>query len=1082
MPATPHPVHERRWEPGADRLALALEAGQMGTWHWDARSSVLHCDPALLRVLGTSPEAFDGTVSCYLALVHPDDREPTLAAVRASLEGRREHRHEHRVVLPDGSVRWIGGNGRVLLGEDGEPVAMVGVAADITDRKLAEQRLAFLARAGELLGSSLDLDVTLQQLCDLAVGRLADWCAVDLLDPVHPDGVRQVAVAHRDPSKVAYARGLRARFGVDLDAPQGLGAVLRTGRAEVLPELPEGLLRQLLQRAADMTDEDVEAFLALGLRSSLTVPLTTRTSGVIGALTLVTAESGGRYDEADVDLALEVAGRAATAVEHARLYAGASHAARTLQQSLLPPALPQPPFADVSGHYAPAGESDVIGGDFYDVWPTSSGGLCMVVGDVSGKGVDAAALTGECRWTLRSALTRSGSPGAALDELNDVMLLAGRDRFVTVVVAVLDPLDGGVHLTYASAGHPLPLVRRADGTGELLSGDGQIVGVLPGPVAEEKRTLLRDGDALLLYSDGFSEARDRSGLFGDEGMLEVVTRAEDVTSARALADALVQVVDNLGPQRDDRALLVALVRRPAPAELRDPAAALRPTRSEMAELVLDAEASDAVPVARRFGRRALAAAVAPDVSADAELVVSELVTNALLHGDPPVALRVHADTATGTAHVEVQDGGHRLPARAHGSSDGLTGRGLALVAKLASSWGVESLPDGAGKLVWAAVAGKPALDAAAPQLDLDALLDQWPDDDDTFPVELGDVPTDLLLAAKAHIENVSREFTLVAAAAGQEHWLTPHLAELVASVEHDFADARDQIKRQAIAAAGRGDPQTHLRLRLPLSAAAAGERYLTALDEVDRYARDARLLTLETPPVHRVFRRWYVQALVDQLRAVAQDEVPAAAPTFTQRLADEVTALSQSRAAASRLTLLQRVTTALTGARTVEDIADTLVTQATAVLDAAAAAVYLLQDDGMLHQVGLVASDVAAAQQYASFPASADLPGGVALRTGQPVVLRSRSQIARRFPALADLYDDERTILVAPMVLQGRRQGVLALVFPGESQLDEQTQVDFLTTLAAVTAQALDRALWERSASADTADAAGAAAGEEGRS
>ena len=1046
---------ERAAHTASERFALALEAGRIGTWHWDVTTNALHWDAALMHVFGISPAQFGGRLDDYLALVHPDDREAVVTGLQASLLSRGEHHAEHRIVLPDGSIRWIDGTGRALLGADGEPVAMVGVAADVTARKLAEQRLAFLARAGELLGSSLELDTTLQHLCDLAVERLADWCSVDLVDPSAPDGLRQVAVAHRDPSKVAYARSLRARFGVDLDAEQGLGAVLRTGRPEVLPELSEGLLRPLLEQVPGITPVDVEQFLALGLRSSLTVPLASPATGVLGALTLVAAESGGRYDDDDVTLAMEVAGRAATAVAHARLFARATHASRTLQQSLLPPVLPQVGFAEIAAYYAPADESDVIGGDFYDVWPTASGGLCMVVGDVSGKGVDAAALTGECRWTLRSSLTRSGSPSAALEELNSALLAADRDRFVTVVAAVLEPVDGGVHLSYACAGHPSPLVRRADGHAELLRGEGQIVGVLPGPVASGASALLHDGDALVLYSDGFSEARDRSGLFGDEGMLEVAEHAPVSASASDLADALVRVVESLGRQRDDRALLVARVHRmPGPVPDGRLADQRRPAE-EVTELHVDADV-DAVPRARQVARRALDGRVGSATAQDAELVVAELVTNALLHGLPPVVLRVHGDSDTGTAHVEVQDAGHLLPVRLPGASDGLTGRGLGLVASLSTTWGVDAAP-GAGKVVWADVSAGAVDTAVAPQLDLEALMDRW-SDDDVYTVELGDVPTDLLLAAKGHVDNITREFALIASPTGEGHRLSPHLAEVVHTVEHDFADARNQIKRQAVQASARGEVSTHLRLQLPLSAADAGDRYLAALDDADRYARDARLLTLETPPVHRVFRRWYVQAIVDQLRSVGRGEPAPAAPTFTDRLAEEVTALSRSCQAVSRLTLLQRVTTALTGARTVDDIATTLVTNATAVLEAASAAVYLLGDDGMLRQVGLSSDSREAAERYVAIPASADLPGGVAVRTGLPVVLRNRAQLARRFPSLAELYPDERTLLVAPILLGDRRLGVFALTFAGESSVDEQTQIAFLTTLAAVTATALDRA------------------------
>ena len=153
------------------------------------------------------------------------------------------------------------------------------------------------------------------------------------------------------------------------------------------------------------------------------------------------------------------------------------------------------------------------------------------------------------------------------------------------------------------------------------------------------------------------------------------------------------------------------------------------------------------------------------------------------------------------------------------------------------------------------------------------------------------------------------------------------------------------------------------------------------------------------------------------------------------------------------------MTAALTAAGTVQDIAATLVTQATAVLGAAGAAVHALGDDGMLHQVGLASGRHEVAQRCTAFPVSADLPGGVALRSGQPVVLRSRDQLFRRFPALADVYPDQHSLLVAPMTVAGRPWGVFSLTFAQECSVDEQSQIDFLTALAAVTTQALERAV-----------------------
>ncbi|MGN6522460.1 MAG: ATP-binding protein, partial [Actinomycetes bacterium] len=345
------------------------------------------------------------------------------------------------------------------------------------------------------------------------------------------------------------------------------------------------------------------------------------------------------------------------------------------------------------------------------------------------------------------------------------------------------------------------------------------------------------------------------------------------------------------------------------------------------ELELSGEA-DAVPRARRFVRESLAEAPAEQCD-DAELVVAELVTNAILHGAPPVTLRVQQ--VEDAARIEVHDTGRQRPIAVRGGVDSMTGRGLALVGSLTREWGVHPTADG-GKVVWAEVPESPmtAETGAVSPLDvddLDAVLASWDDLDDgeeVFAVALGAVPTELLLDAKAQIDNVVRELTLAGAGAGEETGqLSAELAELVQIVVHDFADARLQITQQALAAAARDEPSPELRLTLPAAAADAGERYLTALDEADRYARGARLLTLETPPVHRVLREWYVGALVARLRAAAAGEPPPDTSSFAERLAVEVAELAPLREVSQRLRLLQRVTAELTGTQTTEDVVST---------------------------------------------------------------------------------------------------------------------------------------------------------------
>jgi anti-sigma regulatory factor (Ser/Thr protein kinase) len=464
-------------------------------------------------------------------------------------------------------------------------------------------------------------------------------------------------------------------------------------------------------------------------------------------------------------------------------------------------------------------------------------------------------------------------------------------------------------------------------------------------------------------------------------------------------------------------------------------------------LVLEA-APDAVGRARLYARAALAGAPADAVD-DAELVVTELVTNGLLHGLGPIS--VSAARGGNRIRLEVRDGGQRMPLRMRPSAGSLTGRGLGLVATLCESWGADRLPE--GKVVWAELLE----DRAGVLVDTFGAVEpaaEESNDDKLLSVELGDVPTPLLLAAKAHVDNVLREFALQTGSGPVANGLT----ELVLTVEREFASARNQIKRQAVSAAEGGEPVTHLRLLLPVSAADAAERYLDALDEIDRYARDARLLTLESPAAQRVFRRWYVEAVAAQLRA-ADRQLPAPrVPSLTERLVEEINALSESRAAVARLALLQRVTVALAAAATVDQIAAAVVDNATSVLSAASSAVYLLEADGVLRAVATAGSDPRTMARYGEIPIGADLPGGVAVRTGRHVVARNLAHLERQFPRLTGIYEQERSLLVAPLLTAGSALGVVALSFDGASDVDERTQHDFLTTLAAVTAQALARA------------------------
>ena len=490
--------------------------------------------------------------------------------------------------------------------------------------------------------------------------------------------------------------------------------------------------------------------------------------------------------------------------------------------------------------------------------------------------------------------------------------------------------------------------------------------------------------------------------------------------------------------------------------------------SAIAGELLLGELADAVPASRRAVRDRLSR-THEDLLDDAASVVTELVTNAVLHGTPPALLRVL--DAGDQVRLEVQDCGSDLPVLAQQSTSAMTGRGLALVARLAHRWGVNPIMGGSGKVVWAELTPRaPGGDGvdSEPELDvdLDALLAAFPDDglEQTCTISLGSVPTELMLEAKSSIENLVREFTLEAAAArsngqGAGQGAVPvELAELVATVVHGFAAARDAIKRQALAAARRGDPEVQLTLTLPASAADAGEQYLAALDEADRYARNARLLSLETSPVHKVFRRWYVQRIVDELRAAAAGRSAAPATTFRDELAAALTRVAPLEAQAARLQALQQVTADLTAAATVERIATTVARSATTVLGAHSAHVYLVDGDLFRSAADDGTFDPRVGAQYATFPISLQTPAAEALHCGHVVVVRGRGELIRRYPTLADAYANELSLLVAPLTVGEHRIGVLSATFSGAARVEEQTQRLFLTTLADVTAQALERA------------------------
>jgi PAS domain S-box-containing protein len=440
------------------------------------------------------------------------------------------------------------------LGQDeidlvGMAAGRIALAVDRAQAYAAEHharlRLELLARASDVLGESLDFRAALGDLAQLVVPHVADWCAVDL---VEANGAHQISVAHADPTRAELARDLVRRYPSDPAAAVGTSG-----------EQPDGSgdLPAAFREEAAGSEEHRAILRGLRTRSVIVVPLAAR-GRTHGTLTLVTAESGRTYGRDDVAFANELARRAATAIDTARLYQDRDQVARTLQRSLLPPDLPDVPGIELAAVYHPAGGGGDVGGDFYDAFETGDGPLFVAIGDVCGKGPVAAALTGIARHTVRAAAVRERSPRSILRTLNQALLRQMADRrFCTVAVGRLETTDSGGRLTVCCGGHPPPLLLRRDGTVEEAGTPGTLLGIYEQVQLTDVTQELAPGDAVVFFTDGVTEERREGRMFGEERLSELVCASAGL-SAAGIADRIERAVLQFtpGPPADDVAVIV----------------------------------------------------------------------------------------------------------------------------------------------------------------------------------------------------------------------------------------------------------------------------------------------------------------------------------------------------------------------------------------------------------------------------------------------------------------------------------------------------------------------------------------------
>jgi len=389
----------------------------------------------------------------------------------------------------------------------------------------------------------------LGELVGAVVPSLADFCVIHL---VRPDGwIAPIAVACADPSQEALAHALAERQSADPAARVGPAAVIRTGRPEVNAEItPEDLVREEVDPA------ERRLLAQLEMHSAAILPLTARGS-VLGSLTLIMGTSGRRYGPELLELVESLAAGAGLALDNARLFAEQVDVARAFQSALLPAELPHVPGVQLAARYRAAGRSNQVGGDFYDVFASEPGEWALAIGDVVGKGPDAAAITALVRATLQASVLRGDGADAALHLVDDALRRRPAVQFCSAVHGRLRPIaGGGVDVQLLAAGHPPPLVLRSGGALEVVGIRGTLLGVSPTPSFGEALISLAPGDALLLYTDGATELRGGDPWRGEAALHETVLASAGVSMAELVERVEHQaLILSGGELRDDLALL-----------------------------------------------------------------------------------------------------------------------------------------------------------------------------------------------------------------------------------------------------------------------------------------------------------------------------------------------------------------------------------------------------------------------------------------------------------------------------------------------------------------------------------------------
>lgn len=551
------------------RLEAVLENLAEAITVVDERGRTVFANRAALELLGLSSaaeltSAKPGEIMARFLVRDESGRELDLE----SMPARRLFRGEpakpllvRNTVRATGEERWLMVRASPILDPlTGRTTYAANVLENVTQVKRAQLAEAFMAQASRVLASSLEYAETLRRVARLAANQLAEWCAVDVLD--ERGGLERVAVHHDDPAKLALAERLYGDYRPTLAESVGVAEAIHTGKARIFNDITEQALASYAQ-----DEEHLRLLLELCPRDVIVVPLAAPTR-TLGALTLVSSRNGRRLTDGDLDVAVRLGRRSGTAVESARLYTERTRIARVLQRALLPDSLPAMPGLEIAASYRPAGELNEVGGDFYDVLPRTDGGWMIVIGDVCGKGAEAASVTALARHTLRAASMLDARPTAMLKLLHRALRQQEPEaQMCTACLVLIGPPRPRRTLTIALAGHPQPLLVGPGEQTHPVGEPGTVLGMVDPVAIGEEEIELRDGQTLLLFTDGVTEAA-RSQSRPPAALERLCAQAHELPLREMLERIEAAAVASAGGQPHDDIALVGLRRALAGAGIR----------------------------------------------------------------------------------------------------------------------------------------------------------------------------------------------------------------------------------------------------------------------------------------------------------------------------------------------------------------------------------------------------------------------------------------------------------------------------------------------------------------------------------